>query len=154
FAFIELPDEVVGSSSAMPQKRNPFLLEHVEARWTSALGAFVAACTAMHAAPFTNAIAVGTEGVRHVPGALRDLTETVPLLRLVVARATPDATKMAERARRGGTTALAAAEALVDVTGMDFRSAHHTIGSLISANGVQVLDPDVLQSTVPQLRDA
>ena len=51
FAFLELPDELVGSSSAMPQKRNPFLLEHVKGRSARAAGAFVAAATAMHASP-------------------------------------------------------------------------------------------------------
>src|SRR5207302_5784651 len=60
FDFLRLPDELVGSSSAMPQKRNPFLLEHVQGKAGSLVGAFVHAITAMHATPFTNSIAVGT----------------------------------------------------------------------------------------------
>jgi argininosuccinate lyase len=149
FGFLDLPDAVAGSSSAMPQKRNPFLLEHAQSRWTSVLGAFVAACTAMHAAPFTNAIAVGTEGVRHASGAFRDLSEAIVLLRLVVARATPRPERMAARAREGLTSSLAAAEALVDATGMDFRSAHRLIGALIEAEGQRALDADVLRAAAP-----
>jgi argininosuccinate lyase len=149
FGFFDLPDEVVGSSSAMPQKRNPFLLEHVEARWTSALGAFVAAVSAMHGAPFSNAIGVGTEGVRHVSDGLQAVADSALLLRLVAGRAKPNPQRMAERAREGMTVALAAAEALGDATGMDFRSAHRTIGALITAAGNRAFDGDVLHDTVP-----
>src|SRR5262249_17458275 len=46
FGFLKLPDRLVGSSSMMPQKRNPFILEHVQGRSAAAIGAFVAAATA------------------------------------------------------------------------------------------------------------
>lgn len=53
----------------MPQKRNPFLLEHVQGRATASLGAFTAAASSMTTASYTNAIAVGTEALRHTwPG--------------------------------------------------------------------------------------
>ncbi|MGH8999449.1 MAG: lyase family protein, partial [Acidimicrobiia bacterium] len=32
FGFLHLPDSLIGSSSVLPQKRNPFLLEHVKGR--------------------------------------------------------------------------------------------------------------------------
>lgn len=38
FDFIRLPDTLVGSSSSMPQKRNLFVLEHVQGRCASVLG--------------------------------------------------------------------------------------------------------------------
>jgi argininosuccinate lyase len=44
---LRLADDLVGSSSMTPQKRNPFLLEHVQGRATAALGAFTAAASAM-----------------------------------------------------------------------------------------------------------
>ena len=77
FAFLDLPDELVGSSSAMPQKRNPFLLEHVKGRSARAAGAFVAAATAMHAAPFANSVAVGTEGCAGAVEALEATADSV-----------------------------------------------------------------------------
>jgi len=61
--LVRFPDELVGSSSMMPQKRNAFLLEHVKGRGGAPLGAFTAAAMAMHATPFSNSVAVGTEGV-------------------------------------------------------------------------------------------
>lgn len=43
FGLVALPDELVGSSSNMPQKRNPFLLEHVKGRSAAVVAALSAA---------------------------------------------------------------------------------------------------------------
>src|SRR5581483_5069409 len=128
FALLELPDELVGSSSAMPQKRNPFLLEHVKGRSARAAGAFVAAATAMHAAPFANSVAVGTEGCAGVVEALDATADCAALLRLVVAGARPQPAAMLARATAGHTTATAEAERLMIDDGLSFREAHHIVG--------------------------
>ncbi|HKV94706.1 MAG TPA: argininosuccinate lyase [Candidatus Angelobacter sp.] len=132
FQFLQLPDELVGSSSAMPQKRNPFLLEHVQGRTASALGAFVTAATAMRNSPFTNSIATGTESVRFLWGAIRDIIDATTLLRLIVSRARPCPERMLRRAEEGFTNATALAVQMVLESGMDFRSAHHFVGRAVS----------------------
>ncbi len=69
FGFVEFPDRLVGGSSAMPQKRNAFLLEHVKAKAGHVTGAWAAAAGMMTAAPFTNSIEVGTEAMAAIwPG--------------------------------------------------------------------------------------
>jgi argininosuccinate lyase len=143
FAFLDLPDELVGSSSAMPQKRNPFLLEHVKGRSGRAAGAFVAAATAMHGTPFANSVAVGTEGCAGAVEALETTSDAVALLRLVVAGAKPRPAAMLARAAAGDTTATAAAERLVAEEGLSFREAHHRVGRLLTegADGAGGLDP-------------
>ncbi|WP_053691597.1 argininosuccinate lyase [Streptomyces sp. WM6372] len=128
--LIHLADDLVGSSSMMPQKRNPFLLEHVQGRATASLGAFTAAASSMATASYTNAIAVGTEALRHTWPGLRNTTDAVTLLRLVVHGAEPDAERMLRRAVEGFTPATYLAERLV-ATGMPFRSAHHLVGTTI-----------------------
>jgi argininosuccinate lyase len=132
FGFLTLPDSLVGSSSAMPQKRNPFLLEHVKGRAASPVGAFVTAATAMHAAPFTNSISAGTEGARPLHQAMNDLCQAMFLARLVIAGAKPHPSNMYKRAAEGLTSATAAANRLILSAHMDFRSAHKLIGSAIS----------------------
>lgn len=133
FGFLSLPDQLIGSSSMMPQKRNPFLLEHVQGRSAMVLGAFVSSATAMHAKPFTNSISVGTEAVSPVWNALQSLTEALILVRLVVAGAEPQPAAMLQRATDGYTPATEFANRLVTETSMPFRSAHHLVGSLINA---------------------
>ena len=71
FGFVEFPDRLVGGSSAMPQKRNAFLLEHVKAKSGQAVGAWSAAASMMACTPFTNSIEVGTDAVAGIwPGLL------------------------------------------------------------------------------------
>ncbi|MEV7504123.1 argininosuccinate lyase [Streptomyces sp. NPDC093018] len=130
FGLLRMADDLVGSSSMMPQKRNPFLLEHIQGRSSAALGGFVAASSAMSTAGFTNAIAVGTESVRHLWPGLRDTLDAVTLLRLVVAGAEPERERMEERAVGGFTTATYLAESLV-MDGMPFRRAHHLVGETV-----------------------
>jgi argininosuccinate lyase len=141
FAFLQLPDELVGSSSAMPQKRNPFLLEHVKGRSARATGAFVAAATAMHATPFANSVAVGTEGCAGAVEALEAAADCATLLRLVVAGAKPEPGTMLARAAAGETTATARAELLVTEEGLSFREAHRLVGRLLTDGDS---DPDGL----------
>jgi argininosuccinate lyase len=131
FNFLRLPDEVVGSSSAMPQKRNPFLLEHVQGRGATALGAFVSAAAAMHSTPFSNSVAVGGESIRPIWKALADIQDCVTLARVVVSRAEPNRTAMLERARNGFVTATELANRIMRENNLDFRSSHRLVGSVV-----------------------
>ncbi|MGH8974686.1 MAG: lyase family protein [Acidimicrobiia bacterium] len=152
FGFLWLPDELVGSSSALPQKRNPFLLEHVKGKSAAPLGALVAAAGALHAAPFANSVAVGGEGAPHAFGALDAITDAGTLLALVLAGVQPRPEAMATRARLGHTTAAALAEATVAEDGLSFREAHHRIGRMLTddwTSGPQLPDPaDVVVAAV------
>jgi argininosuccinate lyase len=133
FDLIRFPDTLVGSSSMMPQKRNAFLLEHIKGRGAAPLGAFTAAAMAMHGTPFSNAIAVGTEGVKPVWHALDELTEAIALTRLVVEGAEPNPSRMRCRAVEGFTAATEVANQLVLETGLSFRQAHHRVGEAVRA---------------------
>jgi argininosuccinate lyase len=130
YGFLVLPDRLVGSSSMMPQKRNPFLLEIVQGRTATPLGAFVAAVSATQKTPFTNSIVVGTEAVRPVWEALQAMTDAATLTRLVLGGAKPDSEKMYRRTVEGFTVATELANELVR-SGTDFRTAHHAVGESI-----------------------
>ncbi|MFJ6017580.1 argininosuccinate lyase [Streptomyces sp. NPDC092952] len=130
FGLLRVGDTLVGSSSMMPQKRNPFLLEHIQGRSSASLGAFVAAASAMTTGGYTNAIAVGTEAVRHLWPGLRGTTDAVTLLSLVVAGTEPERDRMERRAVDGFTSATYLAERLV-LDGTPFRAAHHQVGETV-----------------------
>jgi len=132
YGFLSLSDDLVGSSSLMPQKRNAFVLEQAQGRTTAALGAFTAAATAVHGTPFTNSIAVGTEAVGHVWQGVRSIVDALRLVTLIVEGAVPNRERMLQRAVEGYTTATAMADRLVTEEGMTFRDAHHTVGAHIN----------------------
>jgi argininosuccinate lyase len=128
--YLEFPDWLVGSSSAMPQKRNAFLLEYLKARPSRVVGAWVAAVTATKSVPFTNSIEVATEAMAPIGPALLTTQDLLAVAALVVAGARP----------RPGTTRAAAARGFVDATamanelvrsGVPFREAHERIGAAV-----------------------
>ncbi|WP_194924842.1 lyase family protein [Catenulispora pinisilvae] len=130
--LLHLADDLVGSSSMMPQKRNPFLLEYIQGKASASLGYYVGAASAMASAGYTNAIAVGTEAMRQLWPGLREGAAAATLLRLVVDGATPDEQRMNRRAADGFTAATYLAERLV-AAGVPFRTAHHEVGRRVLA---------------------
>jgi argininosuccinate lyase len=145
FGFVDFPDRLVGGSSAMPQKRNAFLLEHVKAKAGQALGAWAAAAATMASTPFTNSIEVGTEAVAAIWPGLRAAEQSVLLSQVLAAGARPDPARMALRAEDGFTTATAVADRLVR-RGVPFRTAHRLVGEAvrraIAAGATRLSDVD------------
>jgi argininosuccinate lyase len=132
YGFLRLPDELVGASSQMPQKRNPFLLEHVQSRASSCVGTFVSASTAMHSKPFTNSISVGTEGIRHVREAVDDLTSVCRILRYVFRGAELNFHKLEESLQRSPIAATEVANELAREYGLPFRDAYKQVASVVN----------------------
>ncbi|MCD7440492.1 argininosuccinate lyase [Streptomyces lincolnensis] len=130
FGFVEFPERLVGGSSAMPQKRNAFLLEHVKAKSAAAVGAWTASAAAMKSTPFTNSIEVGTEAVGGAWSALATVRDCVLLAQVLVSGARPDGGRMERRAREGFVTATVIANRLVR-QGVPFRTAHHVVGAAV-----------------------
>ena len=129
FDFIRFPDSLVGSSSAMPQKRNPFLLEHIKGGSGALIGAWTAAVSNMKNTPFGNSVETSTEGVAPIWPGLDRLDDVTRLATCVVAGARPNADAMTRAADRGYTVATALANRLV-AQGVPFRAAHHAVGRL------------------------
>lgn len=132
FGFIAFPDRLVGGSSAMPQKRNAFVLEHVKAKSAHAIGSWTAAASTMASTPFTNSIEVGTEAMARVWPGLRAVDDAVLLAQALVGGARPVPERMMERAVHGFTAATTVANRLVR-RGTPFRTAHRMVGAAIRA---------------------
>ncbi len=130
FGFIGFPDRLVGGSSAMPQKRNAFLLEHLKAKPGQALGAWAGAAAMMAATPFSNSIEVGTHAMASVWQGLRAAEQAVLLSQVLVSGARPVPARMSERAESGFTAATSVANRLVR-RGVPFRTAHHMVGEAV-----------------------
>ncbi|MBT2400078.1 argininosuccinate lyase [Streptomyces sp. ISL-100] len=147
FGFIEFPERLVGGSSAMPQKRNAFLLEHVKGKAAVAVGAWTASASAMKSTPFTNSIEVGTEAVAVAWPAFAAVHDSVLLAQVLVTGARPDAARMEQRARESFVTATVIANRLV-AQGVPFRTAHHVVGAAVR-EAVEAGDTELTKITLP-----
>ncbi|OSZ61687.1 argininosuccinate lyase [Streptomyces pharetrae CZA14] len=151
FGFVDFPERLVGGSSAMPQKRNAFLLEHVKAKAALAVGAWTASAGAMKSTPFTNSIEVGTEAVSAAWPALAAVRDSVLLSQSLAGGARPVPDRMEQRAREGFVTATVIANRLV-ARGVPFRTAHHIVGDAVREaveSGATELGPITLPGGTP-----
>ena len=131
FGLIAFPDRVAGTSSIMPQKKNPVVLEYLKATGANNIGSVVSLLTTMRASHFTNSI----DGVRaSTAGAWASFDTTLnslKLLRLIVETAEPQHHKMLERVSGSFATITDLADMLVRDFGISFRQAHHISGSVV-----------------------
>ena len=131
---ITLPDDLVGASSIMPQKRNAFLLEHVTGKAGRIAGACSAALQACHASPFSNAVQVGTEATAPILDGLSIAKDACTLMALIVAGARPVRKRFEELARTGAVGATGLALELRRRHGFTFREAHRKVGEMLRAS--------------------
>ncbi|WP_051415692.1 argininosuccinate lyase [Nocardiopsis sp. CNT312] len=154
FGLLHIPDHLVGGSSAMPQKRNAFLLEHLKAKAGTAVGAWTSAASMTKSTPFTNCIEVGTEAVGACQPGFDAVSDAVRLAQVLVSGARPVAERMRERAADGFTTATAVANHLV-LEGVPFRAAHHAVGAAVrraleeGRTRIDAVEADGVRHTVP-----
>ncbi len=154
--FLWLPDRLVGGSSMMPQKRNPFLLEHVQGLSAEPFAAFAGAVAAMQKTPFSNSIAVGVYGTGNIVDALESAADAAELVRLVVSGARLCSRTAATAAEAGYTASTELANRLALSGELGFRSAHELVAEVVlrAMEAGQPLSSAALQVLPEHLRDA
>ncbi|MFC2061375.1 argininosuccinate lyase [Elusimicrobiota bacterium] len=133
YGYFRFPDSLSGSSSIMPQKANPFILEHIKGKVSSQIGYLVSAGAAMQKVPFSNAIEVKKEGASHIWHSLDELTQAVILTGLVCNGLIPEKDIALKNKRYAFILASAAADMLVKKTGCSFRDAHSRVGEAVKS---------------------
>jgi argininosuccinate lyase len=131
FSAIRFPDSVCGTSSIMPQKKNPVVLEHLLGKASHVVAAFTSAATCVRGGYFTNTLDVHREGLSMVWGGLAEAQRALALATIAARTAEPEAPLLLDRVRRNYSTATELADALVRDANMDFRTAHHVAGGVV-----------------------
>ncbi|BCB21173.1 argininosuccinate lyase [Bosea sp. ANAM02] len=133
FQTVEFPDRVTGTSSIMPQKKNPVVLEHLKGKAGHLLGLYVASATAVKGTHFTNTIDGNRETMRGVWEAGEETVRCLSLFDLVVATGRPNATLMKRRVTEDFASATDLADLMVREADLSFREAHHVVGGVVRA---------------------
>jgi argininosuccinate lyase len=131
FSAIRFPDSVCGTSSIMPQKKNPVVLEHLLGKASHVVAAFTSAAMCVRGSHFTNTLDAHREGLSMVWGGLAEAERALALATIAARTAEPEAALLLDRARRNHSTATDLADALVREADMDFRTAHHVAGGVV-----------------------
>lgn len=148
---LDWPDDLVSTSSIMPQKRNAFVLETIRALSVGASGEWVSAVAAMKNTPFGNGIEVSAVVERAVAAAA-DTATALQLATLLLGHMEVDVAALERAARTGDITATALADALVRRHGIAFRAAHEAVAALVSS-GVDRTRPAVVAAELQRVLD-
>jgi argininosuccinate lyase len=146
FGIIDLPESFAFTSSIMPQKKNPDVLEVIRARMSQVLGIFVASTTTMKALPSGYNLDLQEltpklwESIETVAASVKILSELIKNL---------DVTKdIFNKQILNYSTTTELANLLVKKYGVPFRTSHKIIGALIK----MLLDKKLaLSSLTPEL---
>lgn len=139
FGFIDIDDSIAGTSSIMPQKKNPSPIEHLKAKAAHPIGALVSALAATKTTPFTHGREVGNESVASFGYARAEVEAALALADLVLRGLRFRADVMLDDARRNYCTLTELADTLVRDRGLSFRMAHEVVGALARAANEQGL---------------
>jgi argininosuccinate lyase len=129
FGVIELPDEFASTSSIMPQKKNPEVLEVIRARASHVLGDFVASAATLKSLPSTYNLDFQEitpklwAAIENTKSALDMFAKLVPNLKVTA--------DVSSKALTSFSAATELANMLVRKYNVPFRSAHKIVGSLV-----------------------
>ena len=129
FGTIELPDEFTSTSSIMPQKKNPEVLEVIRARASYALGDFVASVAAIKSLPTTYNL-----DFQEVTPKLWASTDNLSATLRIFAKIIPDLKVMGNienKAAAGFVGATELANILVREYNVAFRTSHKIVGAIV-----------------------
>lgn len=141
FSLFELPDRLCGISSAMPQKKNPYLLEKIKGKAIGISGKLAAAMATMHKVPFANSVEVGTESLIGYIESFCELIKAIELLSLIVQGAKPIKKNMDRSNKEGLTVATAVAEYIARKNKISCREAHSIVAQTINKALQENLNP-------------
>ena len=130
FGFIKIADRYTTSSSMMPQKRNPDMLELIRGRCGNVYGDLFALMTILKGLPIGYNRDL-QEDKRIIFRAYDTVSQCLTMAAAIVNSANYDQSRIEPTLERGFLDATSLAEYLV-TKGIPFRTAHHIVGTLVA----------------------
>lgn len=131
FGLVSFPDRVASTSSIMPQKKNPAVLEYLKGKSAHILGLLNTALATVKGTHFTHAGDSSRESMRNFWECAEEVLRSLSLFDLIVGSVEPRKQNMLEHVSRDFSVATDLADGLVLDADMSFREAHHVVGGLV-----------------------
>lgn len=123
YRLLDFDEAYAGTSSIMPQKKNPLILEQMKSYAAEALGDMVAVVASMKGTAYTNIV----DRVMLEPISLDTAVGATRVMAGLVETLIPMKENMMMRLREGYSTMTELADALVRLHGLGFRQAHDIV---------------------------
>lgn len=130
FGMVELDDAFAGTSSIMPQKKNPLIQETVRARMATQLGRLIATMTVMKDLPMGHNFDTYELNLL-LNGSVDELLQSLEITKQIIQTLIVNTHKMEENLGETYITATELADVFVRETGIPFRTSHQIVGSLV-----------------------
>ena len=131
FGVIGLPDRLGGTSSIMPQKKNPIIMETSKGGLSHVLGGLISALGAMKNTNYTNVVDVNSESFHFLNDSAYQIEAVLALLQAAFENMEVRKDRAYEMASANFSTVTELADTLVREKDYSFREAHHIIGVIV-----------------------
>ena len=129
--LVLFPDDLVQTSSIMPQKRNPVILEHLRIQAGLAAGVCDSMVQLFRNAPYQDVNEAADAPVSQFLDSLRDVRACASLLKEAVSKMTSDPLRARTVALSCGATTTELADTIVRKSGVGFRVAHRACAAFV-----------------------
>jgi argininosuccinate lyase len=130
FGFLDIDDDIAGTSSIMPQKKNPMPIEHLKAKSAHLIGSVTASLALLKGTNFMHCREMNGESAQPLTDAAREAEAMLRLADAVVRGLKVNEERMLNVAERNFSTLTDLADHLVRNHGFSFRVAHQVVGAL------------------------
>jgi argininosuccinate lyase len=130
FGMVELDDAFAGTSSIMPQKKNPLIQETVRARMATQLGRLFAAMTVMKSLPLGHNFDT-YELPLLFDDSVEELLQSLDITERIIRTLIVNVHRMEKNLGEAYITATELADVLVREAWIPFRTSHQIVGSLV-----------------------
>jgi len=145
FKFIDLDEAYAGTSSIMPQKKNPIILEQTRSYASESIGAVTTIFTSMKGMPYTNT----SDRAMLEPHMIDTAVGSSNAMAGVVYTMKPMKENMRKHLRSGFSTMTEVADALVRLFDLSFRQAHDIIAHVtVEALNQQLMAEEITSEMI------
>ncbi len=131
FGYIEMADSICSTSSIMPQKKNPTVLEIIKSKSSHQLAAFVDSFCSMRGVSFGHNRDTSSESTHLLWDSFSELEAMLVLSEEVLRTMQVKKDHLEKRANSNFCTVTELADELVRSEGLSFREAHQVVGHVV-----------------------